>query len=510
MNINSIFLEKAKALEPVLFEKEMISTGTVKLVEDNSLRLGWRAIPEGTIQEFYERAFSQDDEIVLDFGEHLVGFLNLWYEAVDGEGDAPLRLKLTFGEVPCDTAIPAESFDGILGRGWVQTEIVTLDVIPGNVKLPRRYAFRYVKMKIEGLSPFYKVRFPKITATAITSADESKLVPLPDGTDPLLVEIDAAGARTLRDCMMSTVEDGPKRDRRYWTFDSGIGMKANYYTYHNDDMAKRLLYLQAAYTHEDGNTAACVYTSPEYKAGHEKMGEHASSFIGNLRDYVDGTGDEELLRELWPTAVCQMHVTAGHILENGLVDHKKFLGHWTNVDKQMFAQCYVIRRLRDYEVLAERLGDNVEAEFAREKAEIIINAARRELYDEKIGLYVSGENREVSWRSQICAAASGIEPKENVKALFERAEKYPDCRGIQSTTTYALYIQALIDCDIKEKALEVIKDYFGAQLREGGTTFFEHFNFDWIFACPYRHIIVDSYCHSCQAIASYFIRKYFI
>ncbi len=510
MIINQAFLDKAKALEPVLFKKDVHPVGTVKLIEDDSLRLGWRALHDGTMQDFCERAFSQDDEIVLDFGEHLVGFLNLWYETVDGEGDAPLRLKLTFGEVPCDTAIPAESFDGILGRGWVQTEIVTLDDIPGSVKLPRRYAFRYVKMKIEGSSPFYKVRFPKITATAITSADERKLAPLPEGTDPLLCEIDAAGARTLRDCMLSTVEDGPKRDRRYWTFDSGLGMKANYYTYHNDDMAKRLLYLQAAYTHEDGNTAACVYTSPEYKAGHEKMGEHGACFVGNLRDYVEGTGDEELLHELWQTAVRQMHVTAGHILPSGLVDHKKFLGHWTNVDKQVFAQCYVIRRFRDYEVLAERIGDTAEAEFAREKARIIINASRRDLYDERIGLYVSGENREVSWRSQICAAASGIEPKESVKALFDRAERNPECRRIQSTTTYALYIQALIDCGMKDKALEVIKEYFGAQLREGGTTFFEHFPDEEVFACPYRHIIVDSYCHSCQAIVSYFIRKYFI
>ena len=54
-----------------------------------------------------------------------------------------------------------------------------------------------------------------------------------------------AGARTLRDCVQSTVEDGPKRDRRYRTFDSGIGMKANYYIYKNIDMAKRFLYLQA-------------------------------------------------------------------------------------------------------------------------------------------------------------------------------------------------------------------------------------------------------------------------
>ena len=134
MIINEVFLEKAKALEPEIFEKEMLPVGTVKLCEDNSLRLGWRALPETTSDAFCERAFSEGDEVVLDFGEHLVGYLNLWYEAVNAHADAPMRLKLTFGEMPCDTAIPHESYEGRLGRSWLQTEIVTLDVIPGSIK----------------------------------------------------------------------------------------------------------------------------------------------------------------------------------------------------------------------------------------------------------------------------------------------------------------------------------------------------------------------------------------
>ncbi len=510
MIINNTFLEKAKKLEPVLFKKEVLPSNTVKFIEDSSLRLGWRAIPDGNIEEFYNRIFSQDDEVVLDFGEHLVGYLNLQYNTVGSHADSPLRLKLTFGELACDTAIPHESFDGTLGRSWLQTEIVTIDVIPGEISLPRRYAFRYVKIKIEGLSPFFKVTFPKISVTAVTSADESKLEPLPQGTDPYLVKLDMAGARTLRDCMQSTVEDGPKRDRRYWTFDSGLGMKANYYTYKNNDMAKRLLYLQAAFSHDDGNTISCLYTEPEYMPGEENFGEHAVSFIPNLLDYVEGTGDMALLCELWDTAVRQMHTTAGYIMENGLVNPNRFLGHWSGVDKQMYVQGYVIRRLRDYEVLAKMMNDEKEASFAHEKAQIITNAARKQLYDCERGLYVSGEKHEISWRNQICAVASGIENKENAKELFERAEQAVDCLPIESTTSYEMYIQTLIDCGMKDKALDVLKEYFGAMLDEGADTYFEHFNLAGKYVCPFHHIIMDSYCHSCQAVASYFIRKYFV
>ena len=70
----------------------------------------------------------------------------------------------------------------------------------------------------------------------MTAADERKLTLLPEGTDSYLVKLDAAEVRTLRDCMQSTVEDGSKRERRYWIFDSGLGVKANSYTYHNDEM----------------------------------------------------------------------------------------------------------------------------------------------------------------------------------------------------------------------------------------------------------------------------------
>lgn len=510
MIVNQIFLDKAKALEPILFRKEVKPVGQVELLEDPSRRLGWKAEPSGTMEEFYQRQFMQDDVAVLDFGEHLVGYLNLDVKACVNHADSPLRLKLTFGELPCDTAIPAESFEGLLGRSWLQTEIVTLDNLPCRVSLPRRYAFRYLRMEITGLSPYYRVAFPEITCTAVTSADENNLEPLPEGTDPLLVRIDAAGARTLRDSMQSTVEDGPKRDQRYWTFDSGLGLKTNYYTYRNYDMAKRSLYLMAAFSHDDGNCATCVYVYPEYEAGHEKLGDHGIAITFLLKDYVDETHDMSLLEELWPTTKRQMHVTMRSLQSDGLIDPEVFSAHWCSADKQMAVQGYVALRLKEYEALAEMAGDAEEAAYARNAWEHLAQTVRRKLYDSSLGLYISGEKREVSWRSQVWAVVSGIASKEEADGLFERVEKYPGSRPMEATTSYAMYIQAMIDCDRKDKALEMIKTYFGAMLDEGADTFFEHFNLGWTFPCQYRHVLMDSYCHSCNSIASYFIRKYFI
>lgn len=510
MIVNQVFLDKAKALEPVLFRKEVKPVRQVVLLEDPSLKLGWKAETSGAIEEFHQRQFAQDDVVVLDFGEHLVGYLNIDAKPCLSHADSPLRLKLTFGELPCDTAIPAETFDGILGRSWLQTESVTLDHLPCRVNLPRRYAFRYLRMEVVGLSPYYRVAFPEITCTAVTSADESKLALLPEGTDPLLVRIDDAGTRTLRDCMQSTIEDGPKRDRRCWVFDAYVGLKTNYYTYRNDDMAKRLLYLTAAFSHDDGSCPTCLYVQPEYEAGSEKLADYESAIILMLKDYVDETHDLDLLKELWPTARRQMHVAMQNVQPDGLFDPESFCLCWSSADKQVTAQSYMVMCLKEYEALAEMVGDAEESAFAHSAREQLVATVRSKLYDPSIGLYISGAKREVSWRSQVWAVVSGVASKEEADGLFERVKKYPDSHSVESATSYAMYIQAMIDCGRKDEALEMLKAYFGAMLDEGADTFFEHFNLGWTFPCQYRHVLMDSYCHAFNSTASYFIRKYFI
>jgi len=89
---------------------------------------------------------------------------------------------------------------------------VNIDVLPSTVELPRRYAFRFVKMEVVDTSPNYAVRLDRLQATALFSAGEDPPA-LPQSTPALLRQIDAVSIRTLRDCMQTVFEDGPKRDR---------------------------------------------------------------------------------------------------------------------------------------------------------------------------------------------------------------------------------------------------------------------------------------------------------
>ena len=48
-------------------------------------------------------------------------------------------------------------YNGWLSRSWIQEEYVHVDVLPARVTLPRRYAFRYLKITMMDTSPKYKL-----------------------------------------------------------------------------------------------------------------------------------------------------------------------------------------------------------------------------------------------------------------------------------------------------------------------------------------------------------------
>ena len=88
-------LDKAEANCPKLFEREVCADKTVKIVADDSF-FGASAVPEGVIPPVLKTG----DSFTLDFGGHCVGYLSFRLRHVSTYLDAPVRLKLRFGEIP--------------------------------------------------------------------------------------------------------------------------------------------------------------------------------------------------------------------------------------------------------------------------------------------------------------------------------------------------------------------------------------------------------------------------
>ncbi|MBR7136567.1 MAG: sugar hydrolase, partial [Clostridia bacterium] len=253
--MNKYYLEKADLNLPKLYEKEISSDTAVDILPDESAFLGAVAVNARKNAE----VFVAGDRFTLDFGDHRVGYLSFRLRHEARYLDAPVRLHLRFGETPYELSRDFSSYYGRLCPSWLQEDIINVDS-PGIVSLPRRYWFRYLEVTV--ISTPRPVRLTDFSLRCVTSADETRLEPLPEGTDPALIAIDRIAAKTLADCMQTSYEDGPKRDRRLWSGDLRLQALTDYYLFKNDRLARRCLYLFAACEDEGRYLPGCLYEKP--------------------------------------------------------------------------------------------------------------------------------------------------------------------------------------------------------------------------------------------------------
>lgn len=484
MERNEAFLRRAEALKPALRTRTLtVRGGRTPLKKGGSVRL--------------------------DFGEHLVGRVTVKLGFTGSHPDAPAWLRLKFAERLPELEENVEDYHGWISASWVQQEQVHADVLPCELTLPRRYAFRYVQIEVLDLSSKYELVVESASCEAVSSADDAALTPY-ETTEPLLKQLDYVACRTLHDCMQLVFEDGPKRDRRLWIGDLRLQALANYRTYRNNDLVKRCLYLFAGSTLPGGRVGAGLFIEPEVEVDDTAMFDYSLFFIPTLLDYYEATGDKETLRELWPTALRQVELAQASFDESGLVRDSDVLG-WCFLDwnlalnKQCGAQGVYLYCLKAAEKIAALLGAEEEAarlasDYAAKK-----RAALGSLFDKDLGLFVSGRDRQLSWASQIWMVLGGAADG----AVLARIAARPDAVGMVTPYLYHHYVQALLDAGERDKALQVLRDYWGGMLREGADTFWELYDPAAPDASPYGGTIVNSYCHAWSCAPAYFLRAYF-
>lgn len=214
------------------------------------------------------------------------------------------------GEVPFELAAPREPFhSNMLSRSWPQEETLHIDSLPAAVTLPRRYALRYLRVTIAGLSPNHRVRLQAVRLLAEAATFASS--PPPQGLSPRQRVIDETAVRTLRNCLQGVFEDGPKRDRRLWLGDLRLQGLANACTLRRFDLVKRCLLLFAGLAREDGIVEACIYHLPVPTRTGNVMADYALFFATTLRDYAIASGNRAGTSDLWPVARHQVETITG-------------------------------------------------------------------------------------------------------------------------------------------------------------------------------------------------------
>ena len=509
------WLRKAEACKPELSYQTISPVKVVRSVQDTKAFQGWWMEDAGQPDILFNEPFKKHPAITLDFGNHYTGYLTFSIKPSGLKAaDAPVRLKFTFAEVPGELNTPLEPYKGGLARSWVQDEIVTVMSVPHEMTIPRRLAGRYLTIELLGISGSFDFVFDKLTFKAQTSVT-NEAPALASTTDPLVRDIYKVGLNTLKECMQTVYEDGPKRDRRLWIGDLYLEALANAYTFKNHELTKHCLYLLAAFANDEGLLHATLLEKPQ---PHPQYGTHTLDYclIYNvaLLEYLKETGDRETANDLWPVVVRQIELALRQFSPEWIYDMDKKPQYWLvfdwkdGYDRQASMQGLTIFALQHSYELAKMLGKEKEAGEWPTIAGKMKKAARQHFYDKKRGVMVSGKDKQISYLSQVWMILSNtLDKKEGAKAMAT-VMSMPDACYPGCPYAYHYVIEALLQCGMPQEARKLITDYWGSMVKRGADTFWEVYDPNNDYLSPYGFFVINSYCHAWSCTPVYFINKY--
>ncbi len=502
---NLDFLNKALSLLKPVHEEvaKPVSTVQVESVDEKPA--------VSPAPEFSSMELTVGDKVTIDFGNHFVGYFGMKLSFTGSHPDAPVLLRLRFAENATELLEKQEDYHGWVCSSWIQEEQIHVDIVPSFVDLPRRYALRYAEIEVLAISSKFKLVIEDVRLRAVSGADNSKL--LPSALNEECSRIDEIAVRTLHNCKQVVFEDGPKRDRRLWLGDLRLQALADYYTYRDYDMVKACLYLFAALPMPDGRVGACLFLEPEPEVDDTFILDYSLLYVNALLDYFKATDDMETLKELKDTAFLQIDLAAKQLDKSYIIKDSDKMG-WAFLDwnlalnRQAGAQGVLLYSLKAAFEIAVLLNDLDKKRVYDQLYYSCLNAANEILWNEKEGFYLSGADRQLSWASQIWMILGGACDRNRARDILKRL---PDSGALSMVTPYIhhYYVEALIECGERSKALNVIREYWGGMVKMGADTFWELYNPQNPYESPYGGTIVNSYCHAWSCAPAYFLRRYF-
>lgn len=511
------WMQIAAQEKPVLKYQTIKPVGVVKAVQDAQAFQGWRYEQMGQPDALlYTKNFKDVKTLTLDFGKHLVGYFKFHTKTLGNRPqDAPVRIKFFFGELPAELNTPLDPWNGGLSRAWMQDEVVTVTQVNQWIEIPRRVAFRYLKIELMGASNDFDFAIDDVEFRAQSSAGDV-LTSLQSGCPDIVRDINNVGIETLRECMQTVYEDGPKRDRRLWIGDMYLESLANRYSFKNNQMTKHCLYLFAGLAADDGIVISNLFEEPE---PHPQSGSYCLTYCllwnSTLLEYLKDTGDKETANDLWRVAKRQAEDAISYVDDRGIFDKDK-RGGWVwlffdwrdGLDVNTPMQGATIFALQQTYELAQMLGREQEVEEYPALIKKMTQAARKYLYNMQRGVMESGPDKQVSILAQTWLIKSGVlNKKEGAKAI--RTALATD--GVYMPgTPYATHylIDAMLLCDMKQEARDYLVDYWGGMVKKGADTFWEAYDPKDDYISPYGFFPVNSACHAWSCTPVYFIHKY--
>ncbi len=381
--------------------------------------------------------------ILLDFGVEFHGYVKLYIHSVTPQR---VRLRVRFGESASE-AMAELGGDKNATNDHINRDQV-IDV--GFLSMPEigPSGFRFVRIDL--LDKDASITFQAVQGIFVYRDLEYK--GSFESNDTLLNEIWNTAAYTVHLNMQEYVWDGIKRDRLVW-----IG-----------DIHPETSTIQAVFGYDKSvedslDLARNESPIPSMMCG---MSSYSLSWIIVHYGWYLQNGNRRYLEEQKEYLTALLRYFAGRINDDGSenMPENRFID-WPSNDKpdviHAGLQGYMRMAFTAGEYLCRELGDS-------ETADICAGAAAK--------LLRHVPDHKGSKQAAALLALSGI---EDARKMSDEVIKKDGGRGFSTFMGYYM-LRALGEADEVASAIDIIKEYWGAMLSRGATTFWEDFNLDWL------------------------------
>ena len=421
--------------------------------------------------------------LVLDFGEELVGVLELEVEA-----EGATRLELIEGEDLEEAMMVKDPFPP---GHWYHQPRDVLELATGaqTVRNHGRRAFRFVHVLVHGPGALTLRR----ARTILEHAPVADLGSF-SCSDTLLNDAWQISRRTIRLCMQGFYEDGVKRDGMLWIGDYRVEFLCAHYLFADAALARRSLQMFAQCRHENGSLSAVallagghLHPRINYQGDLSQPGflhqwvldNYCADFVSSVWEYVLHTGDTALATELAPV----VHGVLGFL---GKVDLAAAAGGKTFITDNQPEQLdwwgsrpalayQIAAAFADGSKLADLLGETALVQNYREQhrsrlpraAALFGDPARAACRDD----FPANATR--SWHAHAAALLAGAITPAELRAVFPLLQFDPAVRRPMAGFMEFYLLQAWLDAGLTREALDEMRSYYGQMLRSGATTTWE-------------------------------------
>ena len=316
--------------------------------------------------------------LVLDFGREVTGYPRVELEGVAGGiVDMGASESLANGRVtPTRNGLHFNRY--VMKDGPQRWEAFEWD------------GFRYLQLTVRNCPQPIKLRKVTVNFTSYPVGNRGSF----QSSDSMLNKIWEASRYTVQLCMHDGYEDCPNREQRQWVGDAYVETKVNYAVFGDTKLAAKLLRQIAQSQRSDGITMM-------FYPGDDRGGvlnlfnikDFVLHWISTIWEYYRFTGDDELVRELYPNVVKAVAWFEKRIDSQGLLSNIPpwVFGDWAPLDRRdqnTILNAFFYNILRETAQMAKLVREEAPAEHYDSLAEHIKTAINERLWDGRRGVYV--------------------------------------------------------------------------------------------------------------------------